>query len=168
MGTKSWPGCSPIFGINLRRGSLCHCSFSLDSSAIGTSMDQNFHAESSTLKPCSPLSRRGKEEKQILRDEWERTQILAEMAYPGTKNIRISPAGRFCSGGFASTFPLLSTSLCTIQPWTCWGRRSSLLWLLCIRIHLSLLHLSIQLILSQEAPGDERRVMALVSCCSPH
>lgn len=80
--------------------------------------------------------------------------------------------GAFCSvnglsGFFASTLPLLSASLYTIQPWMCWGRRSSLLWLFCSSIHLSLLHLSVQLILSQDPPGDERRVMSVVSCCIP-
>lgn len=88
MGIRAWPGCSPNFGNNLRRGS--HCSFSFVSSAIGTLMDQSLHAVFSTLKPCSPLSRRGKEEVEILKDKWEMTQILAEMAYPGTTDTRIS------------------------------------------------------------------------------
>lgn len=109
MGTRAWPGCSPNFSISLRRGS--HCYFSFDSSAIGTSMDPSFHSEFSTLKPCSPFSRRRKEEEEILKDEWETTQILAEMAYPGTTDTGISPVWGFCSvnglsGFFASTLPL--------------------------------------------------------------
>lgn len=122
-----------------------------------------------TLKPCSPLSGRGEEE-ETFKDEWETTQILAEMAYPGTTSIRISPVWGvlFSTDGLSGFFAsALSASLCIIQPWTCWGRSSSLPWLFCSSTHFSLLHLSVQLILSQEAPGDERRVVAVVLCCSP-
>lgn len=58
LGAKFWQGCSPNFGINLRRGSLSHCSFSSDSSAFETLMDQSFHAESSSHPQAMQSSQR--------------------------------------------------------------------------------------------------------------
>lgn len=164
-------------GFNLRRGSLSHCSFfSSDSSCLWDLTDQSFHAESSS-RPRAVQSSAGGERKRRKSSRMRERQVLAatgvEAAYPiqvlGYQQcwlVLFSTDG--ISGCFAPGFPAPSPlSLWTIQPWARWERRSSLPWIFCSSIHFSVLRLSVQLILPQQAPTDERGVMALVLCCSP-
>lgn len=140
-------------------------------------MDQSFHAESSS-HPRAMQPSAGGERKRRKSSRMSERQMPAETgvvaAYPGTTNIGISTvlAGfvqywwdiRLLGSSLSSP-----SSLCfwTIRPWACWGRRSPLPWILCSNIHFSVLCLSVQIILSQQAPRDERGVVALVLLCGP-